>query len=73
MYPQPNKRETGAQLLEGQRHQNGGVQNSKPILRTLRCDPWVSLLLPVPPIRLNLQFILSIHGDKRELRGCDMF
>lgn len=33
----------------------------------------MSLLLPVPPIRLNLQFILSIHGDKRELRGCDMF
>lgn len=65
MYPQPNKRETGAQLLEGQRHQNGGVQNSKPILRTLRCDPWVSLLLPVLSLPKHSTLLRATSGNKK--------
>lgn len=62
MYPHPDKRETGAQLLE--RHQNG-VQDSRPLLRTLSCDPWISLLLPVLSLPKHSTFLWATPGNKK--------
>lgn len=46
-----------------QRHQNG-VQDSRPIPRTLNCDPWGYLLLPVLSLPKHSILLWATSGNK---------